>query len=134
MIHCSECDATLNRFDRTCWSCQAPLKRKGGMKAPKYFCLVVNLFYSLFTVLTVISLFSEIAPALKVCCMGLLVLRLVKRSADEMAKLGGVNAFKVVVAERTRELAAANTPHWRAALDKSRQVTNSYVVRPGVVS
>jgi hypothetical protein len=134
MIHCSECDATLNQLDRSCWSCEAPLRRKGGTKAPKYFCMVVNLFYTLFTVLTVIALFSDIAPALKACSMGLLVLRLVKGSAEEMAKLGGLSAFKVVIAERNRGRSGSNKQQWQMALEKSRSTSNSYVIRPGVAS
>jgi len=120
MMKCSECDSTLNRHDRTCWYCNAALGSR-NRKGPKHFCKAVNLFFAMFAVLTVVSLFSDIAPAFKVCAAGLVVIRLVKSSADEMAKLGSLNAFRVVIAAQKHAWRKASTPQWQLALEKSRR-------------
>jgi hypothetical protein len=120
MMHCSECDATLNRFDRKCWKCSAVLGSRKS-RGPKRFCAVVNIVLSIFMVLTVLSLFTDIGPAFKACLAGLTVIRLVKTSADEMAKLGRLSAFRIVVAYQRKALKKAVTPQWQLALEKSRR-------------
>ena len=120
MMRCSECDATLKHFDSACWNCNAVLGSRKG-RGPKRFCTAVDLFFNLCIVLTVMSLFSDLAPAFKLCASALLVLRLVKSSADEMAKLGSLSAFRVVIKEQNRRWRQAATPQWQLALEKSRR-------------
>ena len=122
MIHCSECNATLHQFDTRCWCCDVALSSR-KQKGPKAFCKAVNAFFSFFTVLAVISVFfSDITWGFKLCAISaLLVVRLVKHSADEMAKLGKLDAFKVVLSRRKSQWGHTATPRWQLALEKCRR-------------
>ena len=121
MNHCQHCDANVKKSAKVCWSCHVKVKR-AGLKAPKLFCRFVDLFHVMFVVLTLFSMFTTQVPTFQICSAGLMVLRLVKRSADYMAELGPMRAYEVVL---TRNGAAhRNQPSrrkWQSAFEKSRK-------------
>ena len=121
MIRCQHCEADLGKSDRVCWSCHVSVKRL-GLKAPKRFCQVVDLFHVMFVVLTLASIFTTTVPALQACAAGLMVVRLVKRSADYMAELGPLRAFEALIPRNGADHRTRPAPRdFQTAFEKSRR-------------
>ncbi len=121
MNRCQHCEADLAKSDRVCWSCHVRVKRL-GLKAPKRFCQAVDLFHVMFVVLTLTAIFTTAVPTLQICAAGLMVIRLVKRSADYMLELGPLKAFEALIPRNGAEHRNRPAPRdFRSAFEKSRR-------------
>jgi hypothetical protein len=122
MNRCQHCKADLAKTDRVCWSCHVRVQSL-RLKAPKRFCQVVDLFHVMFVVLTLASVFTTTVPALQICAAGLMVLRLVKRSADYMAEFCPVKAFEALIPRNGADHRTRPAPRdFQSAFEKSRRM------------
>ena len=86
MEHCLECNSTLKSDERECWGCGAIIPDKNAKASyNERFRRVVQVMFLIFLVLTVASLFLDALPFWR-CVAALVVIYLVKSSADYMAK------------------------------------------------
>ncbi len=86
MDHCRQCNSTLKSDEKECWGCGAGVPEQNSRPSfNERFRKVVKVTFLMFAGLTVASLFVESLSFVK-CISGLLVLFLVKNSADYMAE------------------------------------------------
>ncbi len=85
MERCLQCNSTLKSDEKECWGCGASVPEKNPKKAfSDRFKSIVNVLFILFVALTALSLFTDYVPGFWKCFAGMLVLYLVKNSADHM--------------------------------------------------
>ena len=86
MQRCLQCNSTLRRDEKVCYSCNTAAPEKNPKKPlTDRLRIVINAVFILFAVLTVAALVTGMLPFWK-CFAGLAVLYLVKNSADNMAE------------------------------------------------
>ena len=84
MERCLQCNSTLKSDEKECWGCGTVVPEKNPKKAfSERFKTVVNVLFITFIALTALSLF-DVVPGFWKCFAGVLVLYLVKNSADHM--------------------------------------------------
>jgi hypothetical protein len=87
MNRCLQCNSTLTPDEKVCFTCETPVP----LAVPKqdvhvYFRRVVNGLFILFAIMTVFSPFTDAVPSFMKCASGLVILVLVRNSADQMAQ------------------------------------------------
>jgi predicted nucleic acid-binding Zn ribbon protein len=86
MERCVQCNSPLKRDETVCYSCEAPVLSKNPKKQfSDKFRITINAVFIFFALVTVGSLLTNMFPSFWKCFSGLVVLYLVKNSADNMA-------------------------------------------------
>ena len=88
MQRCAQCDSTLMPTEQECFTCGARVPDKNPKKGFNgRFRLVINVLFIFFAVATLASILApSYAPSLWKSASGLVVLYLVKNSADTMSE------------------------------------------------
>lgn len=86
MERCMQCNSPLKRDELVCYSCEAPVASKIPKKQfSDKFRITINAVFIFFVLVTAGSLFTDMFPSFWKCFAGLVILYLVKNSADNMA-------------------------------------------------
>ncbi len=87
MERCTQCNSTLAKDEKVCWSCNAEIPDKNPKPGlANRFQIVINTLFIFFCVLTVLSLFlpAGYVPSFVKCIAGVLVMFLVRSSCKTM--------------------------------------------------
>ena len=88
MERCRQCNSTLAKDEKVCWSCNSQVpERNPKTSLASRFQVLINALFLIFCVLTVLSVFlpEGYVPPFTRCFAGLLVLFLVRSSSRTMA-------------------------------------------------
>lgn len=86
MERCTQCNSPLKRGELVCYSCEAPVASKNPPKQfSDKFRITINAIFIFFVLVTIGSLLTDMFPSFWKCFSALVVLYLVKNSADNMA-------------------------------------------------
>jgi hypothetical protein len=89
MERCRQCNSTLAKEEKICWSCNAAIPEKNPKRSmASRFQTLINVLFIVFCVLTVLSLFlpAGYVPSFNRCLAGLVVMFLVRSSSRTMAE------------------------------------------------
>ena len=89
MERCRQCNSSLAKDEKICWSCNATVPEKNPKRSlASRFQTLLNGLFIMFAVLTVLSIFlpTGYVPPFNRCIAGLLVIFLVRSSSRTMAE------------------------------------------------
>jgi len=87
MEKCRDCNATLKKEEKVCWSCGSAVQRTdGGAGFPDYLLKAATFMMFASAAFTVASLFVSFTPGFLKCAITTLVLGIVRSSASQMVE------------------------------------------------